>query len=109
MGTEKDNPVGEKETGTIKPASWFDWSQQCASAAWKANYILSCINRGVMGSRKAREGIVPNCSVLVRPHLQYCIQAWGPQHKKDAELLERVQKRAQRCPEGCSTSPMKKG
>ena len=64
-------------------------SLQCALAARKANCVLGCIKTGV--ASREREVIVPSYSALMKPHLEYCIQAWGPQHRKDVELLERVQ------------------
>ena len=42
---------------------------------------------------KEKELIIPLYKI-VRPHLEYCIQAWRPYLKKDIDMLERVQIKA---------------
>ena len=67
----------------------------------KANPILGCINRGIVS--KSHKVLVPFYLVLVRPHLEYCVQFWTPHFKKDADKLEQVQGRAIRMIRGLET------
>ena len=67
-------------------------SEQCGIAAAKGNQILGLIRRNIV--YKEKELIMPLYKTIVRPHLEYCIQAWRPYRKKDIDMLERVQRRA---------------
>ena len=75
----------------------LDMCQQCTLAPQKVNCILGCIKS--VASR-SREVILPLCSVLVRPHLEYCIQMGSPLYRRDMDLLECVQRRATKMIQG---------
>jgi len=101
-GAVLESSSAEKDLGVLMDDK-LDISQQCALAAQKANGIH--IMRDA--TSRDRELIVPPYSALVRPHMEYCVQVWNPQYKKDRELWESVQRRATKMIRGLEHLPYK--
>ena len=55
-------------------------SEQCRIAASKGNQVLGMIRRKI--TYKEKSLIIPLYKAIVRPHLEYCIQAWNPHLRK---------------------------
>jgi len=68
----------------LKPTS------QCIEAVKSANKTLGMISRTFMF--KDKNTMLRLCKSLIRPKLEYSIQAWRPYLKKDIDLLEKVQR-----------------
>ena len=75
----------------IQMGATFTPSLQCVSAAAKANRALMQLPRTV--ESRDRVVIVPFYKTFVRPHLEYCVQAWSPSLVRDTKILEAVQRR----------------
>ena len=81
----------EKDLGVTFNAD-MEVSEQCGIAASKGNQIVGLIRRTI--TYKEKQPIVTLYKAIVRPHLEYCIQAWRPYRNKDIGKLERIQRRA---------------
>ena len=97
-GVELEEIKEEKDLGIIINDT-LKVGPQCLKAAKKGNQILGLIAR-TFASRE-KEIIMKLYKSLVRPHLDYCIQAWRPHLTKDIELLEKVQRRATKLIRDC--------
>ena len=89
--TDVEKDLGVLVHSSLKP------HEQCAAAAKKANMVLGRMARSLTYRDKTW---IKLYRIFVRPHLEYCIQAWAPWTLSDIEVLESVQKRAIRMTSG---------
>ena len=94
-GSVLDEVKYQKDLGVIIDNS-LKPSRQCVAAAKTANRVLGTIKRSI--EYKSVNMIKSLYVGLVRPHLEFAVQSWSPQLKKDIVLLEKVQRRATRLP-----------
>jgi len=91
-GTKLMEQVSEERDLGVIITEDLKWNQQCSKAAAKAMSVLGMIKRTFNGLDKDSFNIL--YGTYVRPHLEYCAQAWAPYYQKDMNMLEKVQRRA---------------
>ena len=86
QNTDQEKDLGVFITSDCKP------STQCTKAAQKAMNSLRVIKRTFKYINKDSFTIL--YKTYIRPHLEFCVQAWNPGLKKDIHVLEKIQRRA---------------
>src|SRR5207247_2043533 len=83
--------IKERDLSIIVDSS-MKFTEQCNTAIKNANSTLGLIRRTI--KCKSKNIITKLYKTLVRPKLEYCVQAWRPYLKTNIENLEKVQHRA---------------
>ena len=96
-GTTEKRELGLIITDNLKPTS------QCVKAAAKARSVLGFVRRHF--KRHDPQDFLIIYKSNVRPHLEYCIQAWSPYLQNDIYCLESVQRAATRLVRGFRNVP----
>ncbi|CAH8451171.1 unnamed protein product [Dicrocoelium dendriticum] len=91
-----------RDLGVIMTSS-FKPSMQCRYAANKARRELFRLRRALCNTKP--EVFLPLYKAVVRPHLEYCVQAWSPYLRGDVLCLEKIQRLATRMVEGQRGKP----
>ena len=82
----EERDLGVMVTDNLKP------SAQCVKAAGKARAVLGLVKRNF---RKLDESdFLILYKTYIRPHMEYCVQAWSPYLQKDIQILEKIQRAA---------------
>ena len=88
VNEHQERDLGVKINETLSP------SAHIADIVKKANQVMGSIRRTI--EYKNKNNIVCLYKSLVRPHLEYCQQAWRPYYQQDIDNIEKVQRRMTR-------------
>ena len=99
-GISLENATEEKDLGVLISDD-LSFSKHIAKCAAKANSMLGVIKRCF--DYLDIDSFLALYKSFVRPHLEYCVQAWSPHLERDKQVLEKVQRRATKLlPELCN-------
>ena len=91
-GTTELKTIQEEKDLGVYLRSDLKPSAQCIQSAAKARRIIGMIRRNFRKLNK--RDFLLLYKAYIRPHLEYCVQAWSPHLVKDIEVLEKVQQTA---------------
>lgn len=103
-GTKLEKTSRERDIGVLVQSNLRP-SAQCAEAARRANAVLGQITRSF--HFRDRHVYIKLYKQFVLPHMEFASPAWNPWTEADKDVLEKVQKRADRMVSGLRATDYK--